>query len=293
MISRPRMAWSLSLLLLTGIERAAAASSIDDLLSGLRVRRSIEDKNEDDDPAKAEVTNPHKSSAAWSVDGALRYEIAPMFREGHHLEWAVGVEYHRITHIDEPQNTWAAALEATYLTGDPASAAHALSLAAGYKRDQIQKEDVLTAYLDYVPIHFWGIGMILPPGLAEETRRIGGFSWQPLLSVEYEQTLASNVAGESGPMLRARAGLELRIYPFAYFLSQRLQLYAAGDLRLVAASGTTVSAGTVQPLFRGGAILYFDEKNRVGVGLDYLAGQNPRDDLQKQQVLSFGVRVRI
>ncbi len=249
-------------------------SPLETLLTHLRLRRSLDDKNLLAKPADLAVTWPGNGVPTWAVDAALSgTACAVCSGHGVQLELAAGVAYHRDTELTSPKDLLAVGLTGELYLGnlaDPVS--HDLKLSLAYHRDGTALTQSLVAYLDYVPLGPLAIGRIWPrptSGLLS----VLAVEWAPTFSVEYGAALDAG----AGQTVRLRVRAELRLYLAPRALREQVFLHASGELReTVGSSSFTEPAGHRSHLLTAGLTAYVDPKHHAAVSLEYREGVDPR-----------------
>ncbi|MGZ3461237.1 MAG: hypothetical protein ACXU86_22335, partial [Archangium sp.] len=202
--------------------------------SHVRLRQSLEDKNQAAKPAAFQLTFPSDGKpVSLNVDAGLKMVgvLLPADTGSSQLEGSLGAEYHQKTDIAQPQNLLAVGAGLEWVlsprlqeSSNPdvlvANTVHDLQLNAQFKSDFGQNTQSVQAYLDYVPINFLYSGLIFPSRVKAGGSRWIAFSWLPTLGIEGEDVLPS-AAGATGWLLRARGALDVSVYPAPDLFDQR------------------------------------------------------------------------
>lgn len=282
-------------------EAAGGGGSPSWLADHVKLRRSLDDKNQASKPAAVMVTLPGGGrGATWAIDAGLKAADCLSCR-AFQLEWNLGAEYHRHTDIQKPQNAVGASAGLELLLGprEPSGGLvsdtmHDLVLTAQFKSDVQHATRSALVYLDYTPIDFLRSGLVVP-----SKKQAGGkarwvaFSWLPTVGPEMED-VAQASGQPTGTALRLRGALDVGVYPLATAFDSRVLLYGRGEIRQTLASSTSAEpVGTWTHLVRAGALHFFDEAQRFAVGVEYANGQNPREGLAPQENWQIGLRVQL
>lgn len=284
------------------------ASGVSKYIAGIQVSKSATDKNGLDKPAQFQWTKGVSASDSWATDAALSVVFATypdreklFLGKPYYIEPQVSTEYHRQTATSQEQNTILAGVGATALWGKESTDTwfHILSPSAKYKDDRVKSTEGMQTTLDYtavVKIPYVPIGKAVGAEWMQ-------FSWRPTIGVDYEGVYTSPSPKPNGPpqsptgnILRGYGDLQFSLYPAGgeSLLSERLaltvELSGWGDA--VATNGIDKGSHT-KTLIQPGVAYYFDKLKHVGIGVEYVSGANPREDLRKQTYYQASFRLKL
>src|SRR5438132_379827 len=160
-----RLGWILAALALATAARGneSKTQSKDDeswLGKHVKLQRSLEDRNEASKPAELAVTFPSGGKPTlWAINAGLKAaDCFPGACQGGwgQLEWNIGVEYHRQTDTEKPQNTLGVALGVELLAGIH----NDILLTTEFKSDNEKSIRSVTAYLDYSTLDVLRSGLV-------------------------------------------------------------------------------------------------------------------------------------
>lgn len=258
------------------------------LWSQVSVRQTVVDKNAIEKPATVQVTWPADGKASYAVDcgitASLIKESAPAA-----ARWLVGptVEYHRRTETDKQQDTLSAGMTVLHIGGDITQdqAVHFTQGTLSYKRDGVKDTNGLQGTLTYTPL--------VPRvaiGVAKGSRELK-LLWQPSIGGEFEVNAGGKQEGSAG---RLSAGVDAGIYPGWTLLSSRLVLSGTFTYWWDVMRSKDFETGSDHHHLLSCSVSYYtDAEQHVGIGVDYLDGENPLKGMMKQRLWQLSFRVKV
>lgn len=291
-----------------------STSWFSDYIAGFQISKSATDKNGMDKPAQFQWTKGTNTSDSWATDVAVSivgktYPFGMALGKPNEIEPQLSGEYHRQTLTNQEQNTILAGISALDIWGKSTDFwAHYFSPSAKYKNDRVKSTEGLQTTLDYIPLVRLpyipvgiasGLGWLFRDDRWDEWLR---FLWQPTVGIDYEGVYTSPSPKPNGPpksptgnILRGYGDLQVALYPAGgeSLLSDRLaltvELSGWGDA--LATNGIDKGNHT-SALIQTGVAYYFDKKQHVGVGVEYVSGANPRENLPKQTYYQASFRLK-
>lgn len=283
-------AFTVGAILLTSARLAAADDPLADLQKSLHLslRQGIADKNMVEKPATFQWVHTAGESDSSSIDMGLTFWI----RDDEHWNIAPALEYHRQTLTAKKQDNFQGGLTIYNITGDVTQGLATNNQATiTWKDDRINTGSaaltkVTCTLLD--PKLDIGLGSAISLGSLKVL-------WQPTGGLQYESAENVRKSGQSGKTAHAYANLEVGFYPWAKELRDRFEIVVRKTAwrNFSASSAFARLYDRTQTLFNGTVTYYFDPNKHIGLGLDYVNGQNPEQGLQKQESTTLSLKLKI
>src|SRR5260221_7479052 len=260
----------------------------------LMIRQSLLDQNMVADPATVSFLRPQQGSSSYNVDAAVAYNFS---RKSQSLSLGPMLEVHKNTDLDASQDTLLAGVTGTWLAGDLTEGAMAafLDFDASYKRDRSAQTEGTLLYAALTPL----IKMKHVPlgGMAKGTAQ---FKWllQPTVGVEYDDVSEAAAGVPTGSRVRAIGDLEADLYPWATRLSKRLSLAVKYGMRVDISESSALNDPRDRRYLRTASLNYYfspekDGVAQLGLGFDWVDGENPSTGLSDQEYTQFSFKVKL
>jgi len=256
-------------------------------IPGLRVARSLSDKNLASKPAQLQLTAPRDAADSYAIDLGLGYARTIITDTTSQSDLVVGGEYHRNTLADKPQNTMVITIGLDQQRGqlDTAPIVWYPGIATKYKDDQIKHTQSLLPTLSVtLASKPYYIGRVI--GQHQSV----AWAWQPTAAAEWEQIYhaAQNPTGHIG---RVSAAADVGIYPFWRAMKSRIEFSVTGrawqDLMRTSALG-----GSKRHRLLKISLSYFlDADRHFSIGIDRVSGENPSEGQPDQHYTQLSFRV--
>lgn len=261
-------------------------------LPGLRIARSLTDKNLASKPAQVQVTMPQDQHTSYAVDLGAGYTktIVP---GGQHaqVDLTTGAEYHRNTLADKAQDTTLVVVSADTQLGelDKNFAVWFPELAGKFKKDRVKTTEsilpTVSLTLASKPLH---IGELI--GLHTAVP----WQWQPSFAVEAEHDTRAPAGKPRGRVERSSEELDLSFYPFFRLVKTRVELALTGRAWQDFAKSHSLDTGRDRHYLRkASATYYLDEQRRFGIGVDRVSGENPTEGQPDQHYTQLSLKISI
>jgi len=253
----------------------------------ITLAQSVIDKNSIQKPAALQLVLPSGGKDSYSIDAGLTWN--GLYGQWLGSLWEVGpsVEYHRNTQTKTPQNTFQAGLSVVDGFGDPGTVFHYVQGVVQYKDDRIMSGQGVQASLSYTLVNWdLAIGFARGPDVLQ-------YMWQPTAALQYEG--ADNVlkTGKSGEVGRVKGHVEAGLYPFGKRLEKRIELITQESYWYDAAQDDAydrVQRG--HNLFEASGNYWIDVTQNLGLGIDYLRGDNPEQGLARQETVMLSLKAK-
>jgi hypothetical protein len=280
------------------LAQAAAPPSTDDPLSDflgkletrVKVRQSVADSSLIEKPAKFQwVRSDDGNEDTSSIDVGLTFLNVP---ETAYFRIAPFAEYHRQTLTTKRQDNFQAGVAFDNAMGDVSLGLAALNqLALSYKEDRWSTGEAFLARLTTIPVNPHTVPGWGSEGLAGSTVYV----WLPTLGIQYESAENVRKSQKGGQTYRAYGSVELAFYPNGKILKNRFEVVvrASAWRNFSASRAFALLYERDQTLFAASLSYYLDPKKRVGLGVDYVNGQNPEQGLQKQKSTTLSLKLKI
>jgi hypothetical protein len=258
------------------------------LLSRLKLRASVLDKNAVEKPALFQATFPDGKPATYAIDAGLTLELVPS-SSALAASWKIGpyLEYHRRTQLTQPQDSLLTGVSVLSIAGDPASWSHYTQAKVEYKRDAVKDTESFQGavlYMPLVPRH--AIGLARGPSALR-------ILWQPAVGVEWERIAQAPMGKPTGSVARLSAGVDVAFYPADDVLKKRLELVASWTYWRDAAERSGLDDGDDSHRLWKGTVSYaLDADAHASVGLELLDGENPSKGLADQRYAQLALRLK-
>lgn len=256
-------------------EQKSVLDSIGDYIS---FRQSIEDKKFIEKPATLQFVHPSDGTKdSYSIDAGLTWNL---YKTSH---WLIGptAEYHKQTQSSKEQENFQAGATVIFIAGDVTEGVALYTQGSvTYKRDKIQVDEGSLTKLNITPLFVpWALGR----DIGSELFRV---TWQPTIGVQYETASDVLKSGESGNVFRGYGSIEVAFYPFAKSLRRNLSIVISDTNwpNFSRTGGYNDKYGKDNNLFRVTSSYYFDDKQHVGIGIDFKNGENPEQGFLKQKL---------
>jgi len=254
----------------------------------LSLRQSVFDKNTIEKPALIQFilpSDPTKENS-YAIDGGL----ALLFSfNSPAWQYAATLEYHRQTEISKPQDNFQAGFSVINILGDVTEGfALYSSIAAKYKHDKIVSGEGIFIRFDSTPL-LPRIGMGVTRGIKQLQ-----VLWQPTFGIQYETASDVFKTGNSGKVVRVAFTIEIGFYPFSRMLKNSLELILRNSswINLNRTGEYKKQFDSNQNMFKAGFSYYIDENHHIGIGLDYIKGENPEQGLLNQESTMFSLKIK-
>jgi hypothetical protein len=250
------------------------------------LRQSTSDKNVIEKPATLYFVHPSDGTKdSYSIDAGLTMNL---FNSSH---WLIGptAEYHKQTQSSKEQDNFQAGATVIFIAGD---VSEGLALytqgSAKYKRDKIQVGEGSLTKLDVTPLYVpLALGRDIGPDLFR-------FTWQPTIGIQYETASDVLKSSQSGKVFRGYGSIEVVFYPFAKPLRRNLSIEICDTNwpNFSRTGGYSNKYSKDHNLFQVSSKFYFDDKQHVGIGIDYNDGENPEQGLLKQKLTMLSLLLK-
>lgn len=275
---------------------AAVATSDDplgDFLTGVeryvKIRQSVADQSLIEKPAKFQwVRADDGNQDSSSIDVGVTFKVP----DTAHWRLLPFVEYHRQTLTSKRQNNFQAGLGVDNVLGDVSKGLATLNqFAVSYKDDRYATGEAVLAKATTIPVNPGleiGWGSEVPVG----STLLG---WVPTLGLQYESAENVRKSRRSGHTSRVHANLDVAFYPNGKALKRRCEIVLRHAVwrNFSASPAFAALYGRSQTLFTASLSYYLDPKKRIGIGVDYVSGENPEQGLQKQKATTLALKLKV
>lgn len=254
----------------------------------VKIRQTTIDKNAIKKPASFQFIIPGNKSIgnSYLIDLGITYEGCQVGA------WAISptFEYHRNTLIEKPQNNLQAGITAFAILGDVTEPGFVLvpQLSIKYKYDKFRTDDAMISKLELTGLYpRLAIGNLRGPIPVR-------YLWQPTVGIQYESAANVQKTGMKGEVLRLIGNLEFALYPYATKMRRNIELvlritYWNNVVRSGASKDVTSSD---QHLKYVGLLIYLDDGQHAGFGIDYSNGENPEQGLANQETTTISFKLK-
>jgi hypothetical protein len=263
-------------------------------LPGLKVARSLTDKNLASKPAQVQVTMPRDQHTSYAVDLGVGYTktIVPGGTNARaQLDLTSGAEYHRNTLADKQQDTTLLSVGGDAQVGELTNgfAVWFPGVAAKFKKDRIKTTESILPTLSLT--------------LASKPLRIGEligihtsvpWEWQPSVAIEEEHDTRAPAGKPRGRVDRSSEELDLNFYPLFRLVKTRVELALTGRAWQDFAKSRSLDTGSDRHYLRKASLTYYlDEPRRFGIGIDRVSGENPSEGQPNQHYTQLTLKIAI
>lgn len=264
------------------------------------LRESADDKNRLEKPASFFFEIPSEGHDSYSIDAGLKINVlAP--QAASEAEFGPKIEYHRKTTTDKEQDNFQAGAAGGILLGelvdlDPepvAACAWYLSASAAYKRDNAKKTEGGLYKVQFSPLYTpWHLNYLGP------TNDLHLYLFAPTAGVEVDDATKTEVSAKDGTTVRGHAGVDISLYPFQQAIRDMVHRRQALEIAVglhhwwdLSESGGIDDSRDGHDLLKVGATFYFAENKKVGLGVEYVNGENPSEGLDKQKLSRLSLKL--
>lgn len=219
---------------------------------------------------------------------------------------APAVEYHKNTAPENEQDSLLAGAVAMALIGDISEPgilpANLVQVSPKYVRNLVKDNDSFLLLVDYVPVvdlPFFPVALIR--GIAGSPPKSETWDWQylriwwlPTLGLEFQDVYDAPKKAPTGNETRAYLSLATALYPLASLLDAQLEVSAGySQWYGVAESAALEAENRSKNLTQFGVTYFFDAARRLGVGVSYSNGPNPRQAKPSQEYWQLSFKAQL
>jgi len=267
-------------------ESKPQTSVIANIIRNIKVRQTTSDQNAIEKPASLQFVHSNQSNGdSYSIDLGITYE---RFQLG---IWALSptFEYHRNTLIAKSQNNLQGGIALSTVWGDVANSEFTLipQFSAKYKYDKFNTNDAMIAKIDFPMLKpNWAMGVRRGPKLFH-------LVWLPTAGLQYEWGENIRATNYSGKLIRAVGNLEVAFDPFWFEFKKNIEFILRSTYwyNIDRSSILKDAVPVDQHLNYVGFLLYFDDNEHCGVGIEYSNGENPEQGLAKQETTTISLKL--
>ena len=197
------------------------------------------------------------------------------------------VELHRNGNSATKELTFMVGANAVALYGDPKDIGHRLLLTGEYKNNRVNHREGSQVTFRYA-LESGAIGL----GEAAGSPQMG-FSWQPVVGLEWENRARASQGDQTGRTMRAYTGMKVTLLPGQAALDKRVELSGAYEFWSdFFETSRIIDHDDKHDMIKASLTVYLDRTRHFGLSADYVHGEDPTKGLSYQAFGAFSVRVR-
>ena len=256
--------------------------------SGLIVRKGLSNKNFAKDPASISWISPDDGESSTATDIGLAFRLIESSNDIN-SPWILlpKIEYHKNTLTDKKQDTFKAGIIFSRYFNAEEALTHCIETSAEYKNDRKQVGQGAAISISYTPTY-------APLHLGYTGSGPFQYMFTPWVAIQAEKADGIKENDSNGSVSRIKASMQLAIYPLHDFFNKNFEVILSYQNWFnISRSGTFDSYDHNQHLFNSTLNIYFDNKQRFGVGIDYSSGENPEEGMAHENTISSALKVKL
>lgn len=264
-----------------GVDNASALQI--SLKDRFKLRQSVVDKNVVEKPAQIQILFPRNAPTSYAVDAGLTVNVISSNSSlVSRLQLGPSFELHRNNQTDKPQATFVGGATALYFLGN-----HVNQGTLAYKTDKIKHTSTWQASGKYTPlVPRLADGLIRGPDWLK-------FVWQPTVGLEYDNIVKTQQSRPTGTTYRGYASVDTGVYPAAVKLDEKLIWATSYSYwKDLSESSALDDAHDRHQLLKSSLTMYIDSMKHVGVGFDYVRGEDPSKGLASQTYGLLSLKIK-
>jgi len=276
---------------LFGVAGDAGAQSFWDRLI---IRQNLDSKKDVPKPAFAQVTVPDEGDAVYNV--GIGVTVAAVSTDL--VTFGPAVEYLRNTQVSKAVDSPKVGAELQWQLRE--ISAFTMTRTSGLlvgratlRRDGVKDARGFQGAIGYTHV-FSGVGPPFRPNVTFGSDSVATIVYSPQAAFEVDLVGGAADPGNEGAIVRPVALVDVASYIAPGALRNRLEVTVNSALRIDAVD-TTSAADDVHPFVTAGLTYYFVREGRrvAGVGVTYLAGDDPDKGFASQRIWQFGLKLQL
>ena len=197
------------------------------------------------------------------------------------------VELHRNGNAARKELTFMVGANAVALYGDPKDIGHRLLLTGEYKNNRVTHREGSQVTFRYA-LESGAIGL----GEAAGSPQLG-FSWQPVIGLEWENRARAAQGDQTGRIMRAYTGMKVVLLPGQAALDKRVEVSGSYEFWSdFFETSRIIDHDDKHDMIKASLTVYLDRTRHFGLSADYVHGEDPTKAVSYQAFGAFSVRVR-
>lgn len=274
----------------------------------LTLRQSFQSKNELAEPAVISFSKAQGKSASWLLNAAIGYNFENLTKNSNNGIFIISpyFEYHKNTIVDKEQDNWQAGVSAEWqirsIGVEWAKWSPMFIIAAKYNDDIVKKNNSFQGNLYFTPI-FRGKGQdpkyFWIPNISSKFGKKIQFTYSPYVGFENENRINTSELSEKGDIYRVyfRVVASILFYPNPKNRNKGFEVNGDWQYRNNFSENVQNLTTREHIYFTSGLNYIFysgnDGSRNAKVGIDYVNGENPTKNFEKQSFYAISLKVKL
>jgi hypothetical protein len=254
----------------------------------LRVRESFNDVIPDAPGAALSALFKAGGTDGAALHGGVKFDLVdPSKAVAAGLSVGPLVEVHRHFNSHERELTYMIGAGAEGLYGDPKDFGQRVTVVAAYKNDrELHREGSQVGMRYSMESESIGLGEPAGPDAL-------GLAWQPVVGLEWENRAKVSRGEQTGRIVRGFGSLQVVLFPAHRIIEKRVEVAASyGIWSDFFETSRIIDHNDDHQLIKASVTVFPDPGRHVGIGFDFLRGEDPTNGMRYQKYGAFTVRLR-